>query len=189
MLHPLVKRLLDGEITLADLPPELSRQGEQALRLLESADRSQPQISVDQRVMDAVRRIGVPRRSVDWRVRFRPWLLGPALAAAAALAFVMLLPTRAVNPGDPTVRFVFYAPDAHAVALAGSFNDWNTDAAPLARAAAGVWTITLQVPPGQHQYAFVVDGRWVADPSAPAVDDGLGRRNSILAVGERGAAL
>jgi 1,4-alpha-glucan branching enzyme len=87
------------------------------------------------------------------------------------------------------VRFVFYAPNAHAVALAGSFNDWSTDAAPLARAAAGVWTITLQVPPGQHQYAFVVDGRWVADPAAPALDDGFGRRNSVLAVGAQGAAL
>ena len=188
MLHPLMKRLLDGEITLADLPPELRRQGEQALRLLESVDRSPSHIAVEQRVMDAVRRLGVPRRSVDWRVRFRPWLAGAALAAAAVLAFVML-PRRAADPGDPMVRFVLYAPNAHAVVLAGSFNDWNTDAAPLARAAAGVWTITLQVPPGQHQYAFVVDGRWVADPAAPAVDDGFGRRNSILAVGARGAAL
>jgi hypothetical protein len=181
MLHPLVKRLLDGEVTLADLPPELRRQGEQALRLLESVDRSERHISVEQRVMDAVRR-------VERRARFRPWLWGPALAAAAVLAFLML-PRRAADAGDPMVRFVFYAPNAHAVALAGSFNDWSTDAALLARADAGVWTITLQVPPGQHQYAFVVDGRWVADPAAPAVDDGFGRRNSVLAVGALGAAL
>jgi hypothetical protein len=39
------------------------------------------------------------------------------------------------------------------------------------------------LPAGQHQYAFVVDGaRWVADPGAPAVDDGFGRRNSVLSL-------
>jgi len=41
--------------------------------------------------------------------------------------------------------------------------------------------VTLSLPPGQHQYAFVVDGtRWVPDPTAPAIDDGFGRRNSVL---------
>src|SRR5216117_1862413 len=32
--HPLVKQLLDGDITLADLPAELRAEGEEALRLL-----------------------------------------------------------------------------------------------------------------------------------------------------------
>jgi hypothetical protein len=51
-----------------------------------------------------------------------------------------------------------------------------------------VWSTTLALPVGQHQYAFVVDGRrWVADPAAPAVDDGFGRRNSVLAVTAQGA--
>jgi hypothetical protein len=49
--------------------------------------------------------------------------------------------------------------------------------------ASGIWAATLILPAGQHQYAFVVDGaRWVADPSAPAVDDGFGRQNSVLAL-------
>jgi hypothetical protein len=44
-----------------------------------------------------------------------------------------------------------------------------------------VWTATITLPAGQHQYAFVVDGQqWVPDPAAPAVDDGFGRRNSVL---------
>ena len=52
----------------------------------------------------------------------------------------------------------------------------------------GVWTTTLALPVGQHQYAFVVDGRrWIADPAAPAVDDGFGRRNSVVAVTTQGA--
>ena len=51
----------------------------------------------------------------------------------------------------------------------------------------GVWTATLTLPVGQHQYTFVVDGtQWVPDPSAPAIDDGFGRRNSVLAVTAQG---
>src|SRR2546430_6141639 len=67
------------------------------------------------------------------------------------------------------VRFVLYAPDAQRVAVAGTFNQWDQNAAPLIRAgASAVWTTTLVLPVGQHQYAFVVDGeRWVADPAAP----------------------
>src|SRR5256886_14461723 len=36
--HPLVKRLLDGELTLGDLPLELRTEGEEALRLLAALD-------------------------------------------------------------------------------------------------------------------------------------------------------
>src|SRR5207245_1084027 len=36
--HPLVKRLLDGEVSLAELPPELQAEGEEAMRLVGAAD-------------------------------------------------------------------------------------------------------------------------------------------------------
>jgi len=74
------------------------------------------------------------------------------------------------------------------VAIAGTFNQWNSDATLLAPAGAtGVWTTTVTLAPGQHQYAFVVDGeRWVPDPAAPAVDDGFGRRNSVVAIAAPG---
>ncbi len=87
------------------------------------------------------------------------------------------------------MKFVLYAPGAHQVSVAGTFNGWDARATPLAHAAApGVWAATLSLPAGQHLYAFVVDGqRWVADPTAPGVDDGFGRRNSIIAVSPQGA--
>jgi len=87
------------------------------------------------------------------------------------------------------VRFVLYAPGAQRVAVAGTFNQWDQNAARLVRLGAdGIWTITLALPQGQHQYAFVVDGkRWVPDPAAPGIDDGFGRRNSVVAVTAHGA--
>ena len=38
--HPLVKQLLDGDVTLADLPAELRAEGDEALRLLAGVERT-----------------------------------------------------------------------------------------------------------------------------------------------------
>jgi len=206
---PLVKQLLDGELTLAELPPELQAEASEALRLLAAVDRRAVMLpeTLDARVMDAVRTraraVSLTRRSLGWitepwelRLRVRPWALGAALAAAAALVLVLRGPGGTISKQGPAatasalpesllVRFVLYAPGAKQVGLAGTFNQWNQAATPLVRAGSdGVWTVTLTLPAGQHQYGFVVDGRrWVTDPAAPAVDDGFGRRNSVIAVG------
>ena len=212
--HPLVKRLLDGELSLAELPPELRAEGEQALRLVGAADRAPVALSpaLEERVMAVVRRhaaspahrawrwLNTPR-AVELRLRVRPWTVwAGALAVAAALALLLGRPPAAPEPGLGTqarggthdsvfVRFVLYAPGARRVAVAGTFNQWDRSAAPLVPAGtSGVWTTTLALPVGQHQYAFVVDGaRWVVDPAAAAVDDGFGRRNSVVAVTAQGA--
>jgi hypothetical protein len=200
-LHPLIVRLMDGEITLEDLPPELRGEGARVLHLMGALDRTPVTLSpsLDATVMAAVRRRAASPAHRAWRwlvdprelrLRVRPWLLAPALAAAAAL--LLFLPARpvpapvAATPGTDTalVRFVFYSPTARAVTLAGSFNDWSLEAAPLTRGERGVWTVTLPLAHGHHEYAFVVDGRtWTSDPAAPAIDDGLGHRNSVVAVG------
>jgi Glycogen recognition site of AMP-activated protein kinase len=212
--HPLVKRLLDGELSLAELPPELRAEGEEALRLVGAADRAPVALSpaLEERVMATVRRhaaspgnrawrwLNTPR-DVELRLRVRPWTVwAGALAAAAALALLVGRPAPQPVPGVQArgatrdsvfVRFVLYAPGARRVAVAGTFNQWDRGAAPLVPAGrSGVWTTTLALPVGQHQYAFVVDGaRWVVDPGAPAVDDGFGRRNSVVAVTVQGAHL
>jgi hypothetical protein len=186
--HSQVKRLLDGELTLADLPPELRAEGEEALRVLAAVDRLPVTLptGIDARVMAAVR--GRAEAPGFWRrLRLRPWTLVPAFAAGAALALLLSRPIPTPVAGAAvTVRLVLFAPAAQQVAVAGTFNHWDPAATPLVRTgASGVWTATLTLPAGQHQYAFVVDGaRWVPDPAAPAVDDdfGGGRRNSVLAL-------
>ena len=57
-----------------------------------------------------------------------------------------------------------FAPEAQAVYLAGSFNDWNPNSKPLKKAKNGKWSVRLSLPPGHHEYKFVVDGRWTCDP-------------------------
>jgi 1,4-alpha-glucan branching enzyme len=83
------------------------------------------------------------------------------------------------------VRFALPAPKAISVAVAGSFNGWDAGAHRLAGPDEhGIWTVTLPLPPGRYEYLFVINGtEWAADPSAPAVDDGFGGRNSVIVVG------
>jgi len=84
------------------------------------------------------------------------------------------------------VRFVFEAHGARRVAVAGSFNAWKEQVLTLEDGAsdgpsAGVFVTTLAVPRGTHEYMFVVDGRWIADPLATERrPDGFGRQNSLL---------
>lgn len=86
------------------------------------------------------------------------------------------------------VRFQLAAPGAHTVALVGDFNDWSKNAIILQPAEKpGVWTASVPLTPGRHEYAFVVDGkRWVADPYALTHRDEYDVESSIIRVGESG---
>ncbi len=73
-------------------------------------------------------------------------------------------------------------PNANKVILTGSFVDWNENKIKMTLIN-GVWTSTLQLVAGKHQYKFIVDGKWYTDPANPIVeDDGKGNLNSILFV-------
>ena len=46
---------------------------------------------------------------------------------------------------EQEVVLTFYAPDAHMVGVAGSFNEWNPLANPLEHTADGEWSIRLML--------------------------------------------
>lgn len=165
------------------------------LRAPERAD-----VTLADRVMKDVHGTGSPswwRRPMT--IRVTPL---KALAIAAGIAAVMLTGARMLRSGDgvptPThdtaarvdtvhvVRFVLAAPTASRVALVGDFNRWDARMHQLEPAGTeGIWSISVALSPGQHEYAFVIDGtRWVADPAAAlAVSDEFGGRSSVVAVG------
>jgi hypothetical protein len=129
-------------------------------------------------------------RVADWFWVPRPismqWRPAYALALTAVLATSAVFGRTAASAPDETqqvlVQFRLDAPSAGKVHLAGNFTNWKAAVA-LTRTGAGVWTVVLPLPPGVHNYAFVVDGQqWVADPMAPAISDGFGGVNSQLAV-------
>ena len=113
-----------------------------------------------------------------------------ALAGAAAMAaLLVVLPSRQAPPqaasdaADPHVFVQFHLETpAMRVQLAGSFTNWEPQY-DLRQSAPGVWTITVPLTQGVHDYAFVVDGQqWVPDPHAPQIGDGFGGTNSRLAL-------
>jgi 1,4-alpha-glucan branching enzyme len=74
-------------------------------------------------------------------------------------------------------------PDADSVSLAGDFNNWDPNANPMTKDAAGLWKATVDLKPGTYHYKFVVDGTWTSDPNnSDTVDDGYGGVNSVLTV-------
>ncbi len=85
------------------------------------------------------------------------------------------------------VQFLYDAPDAQSVSVAGSFNEWNTSASPMSMNDDGIWTVTVKLPPGKHQYKFVVDGNWYFDPDhSNLMDDGYGGSNSLVEIDGKG---
>jgi hypothetical protein len=116
-----------------------------------------------------------------------------AMAAAALIAMMVWLPwsgarstpasLAVTDQAEPHV-FVQFRLDAAAsrVQLAGSFTNWEPRYE-LRQSGPGVWTITVPLTEGVHDYAFVVDGaQWVPDPHAPQIGDGFGGTNSRLAL-------
>lgn len=64
-------------------------------------------------------------------------------------------------------EFKLVAPDAEAVAVAGTFNDWDSSGTPLQKDPNGTWRTRLVLASGRYEYRFVVDGhQWVSDPAA-----------------------
>lgn len=83
------------------------------------------------------------------------------------------------------VRLSLRCAEAHTVSIAGNFNDWQPG--PLQCDGAGGWSIELSLPPGDYEYLFVVDDRWMPDPAcAEARPNPFGGKNSVLHVAEAG---
>ncbi|MDX2066638.1 MAG: alpha amylase N-terminal ig-like domain-containing protein, partial [Fimbriimonadaceae bacterium] len=70
-----------------------------------------------------------------------------------------------------------------AVYVAGSFNGWSATANRMETRDGRTFSLRLDLPYGEHQYKFVLNGRdWIVDPKAVNRPDGNGNTNSILTV-------
>ncbi|HEU4995436.1 MAG TPA: glycogen-binding domain-containing protein [Gemmatimonadaceae bacterium] len=170
--------------------------------------------SFEARVMSAVHAIVRAEAEAADRHRNRSWWLRPftvrltpVLSLAAAAGVVALLAVEGALLRRPeassvssarsagsaavdtvhVVRFVFVDPSARSVALVGTFNAWQKGRTPLRLTRVdGVWSVSVPLSVGRHEYAFVVsDGkteRWVADPTTESQMDDFGTESSVIAV-------
>lgn len=168
--------------------------------------------SFEPRLMDRIRReasanpsASASNRGGSWWRTERVIRLSPlaGLAVAAGLAGIIALSslvggTKSVSDAGVAqnqsparsdtvhvVRFVFVDPRASSVEIVGDFNAWTKGATKLERSAApGVWSASVALPAGRHEYAFIINGsRWIADPLAPKTSDEFGIESAVIHVG------
>lgn len=107
-----------------------------------------------------------------------------AKTPAASASDISVGAPRAVDGG---IEFTYQASGAGSVTLAGTFNGWNADDFPLTADGQGNWVIVKELGPGMHEYKFVVDGNWLADPENPDTQsDPYGGVNSVVTVDDNG---
>ncbi len=81
-----------------------------------------------------------------------------------------------------TTRFSHHpAEGTRNVFVAGDFTGWEPK--PMRRKGDGQFVVVLPVPPGEHEYKFVVDGQWITDPdNASFAMNPFGGLNSVVTV-------
>ena len=130
-------------------------------------------------------------------VSFTPARLIPSTVALMALFFIFLLKLSSVGPlyqaqeatldiKSVPVTFALNATMAEEVSVIGSFNGWESDHHEMRlNKERNQWTLTVMLPPGQHEYAFLINGeKVISDPKATFTrSDGFGSRNSVIFTG------
>ncbi|MHC4508118.1 MAG: AAA family ATPase [Planctomycetota bacterium] len=89
-----------------------------------------------------------------------------------------------VSQINDAVVFVTLYPRAQNVQIAGDFNNWKPEEAPMQKVGdSGVWQTQMKLPAGQYRYRLVVDGQWQQDPYNELTElNPFGGFNSVLEI-------
>ena len=104
-----------------------------------------------------------------------------AITEQHALNVVGCRPPRVENG---RLLFVFHDDAAESVSVAGDFNGWSRISTPLKRDGSGLWTTEIVISQtGRFEYKYIINGRWIEDPSnGMKVPDNYGGLNSVLVI-------
>lgn len=89
-----------------------------------------------------------------------------------------------VSQMNDAVVFVTLYPRAQSVQIAGDFNNWKPENAPMQKVGdSGVWQTEMKLPAGRYRYRLVVDGQWQQDPYNELTElNPFGGFNSVLEI-------
>lgn len=88
---------------------------------------------------------------------------------------------KAASNKKKSVEFRLQAEPGKNIFLAGTFNNWNPIRMKQKDQEEGLYAITLHLPPGSHEYKFVVDDVWQIDFKNPeTVQNDFGSMNSVV---------
>ena len=123
---------------------------------------------------------------------FTPMRLAPVAIALVGILFISghwiyrqreLQPFPSQAESRIPVVFNLSIPEAQAVAVVGTFNGWKPRGYEMQfNPEKKVWSLTVRLPEGRYEYAFLVDGqRVLPDPESSLYqDDGFGNENSVM---------
>lgn len=82
------------------------------------------------------------------------------------------------------VLFALEAPNADSVRVTGEFTNWSREGRTMDRDSEdGLWKLVVDIPPGEYEYRFIVDGVWIRDPNnKDYIRNEFGQENSLLIV-------
>jgi chromosome partitioning protein len=82
------------------------------------------------------------------------------------------------------VMFALDAPQSKEVRVTGEFTNWSREGMQLQKDGEdGLWKAVVDIPPGEYEYRFIVDGVWICDPNnKDYVRNEFGQENSLLIV-------
>jgi chromosome partitioning protein len=84
------------------------------------------------------------------------------------------------------VDFQIAKSDASSIFVVGDFNNWVANDSSKLENRNGTWQAKLPLKPGAYKYRFIIDGRWVEDPSNPNMEKNpFGEFDSLLVVKEQ----
>lgn len=84
--------------------------------------------------------------------------------------------------GRKRVNFSIKADPDNKVYVAGSFNNWDAGKHKL-NYADGTYSVSILLPPGRHEYKFVINDVWCIDPEcAEWTPNDFGSLNSVVVV-------
>lgn len=87
---------------------------------------------------------------------------------------------RAMSTAAVTFRWPYQG--ANHVQVAGSFSAWKPVDMQKSETPDNGWKLQLQVPHGEHEFKFVVDGQWVHDEQTPSKMNEVGSHNNFINV-------
>jgi hypothetical protein len=167
--------------------------------------RQLPDLEPPPNLLGSVMRSIQPKRLSGWR-RLSLWVRSPKTITwtplraipAAMVVLIVLIGAGILSPGKKDqpplligasgsrtlpVSFTLKLPGTHSVSVVGTFNQWRPQGFEMQwDKERELWSITLRLPEGRYEYAFLIDGqRVLSDPGAHFYQaDGFGNQNSVL---------
>lgn len=83
-------------------------------------------------------------------------------------------------------QFTYYQKGLQSINVVGGFNDWEPDSTAMTEVSPGVWTVSVLLRPGVHEYQFILNGKQrVTDPTMPQASNDFGSPNSVVTVSRK----